>query len=489
MKIQKTNLVRQSFFGLFLIILAFLPSQLNSQEPVVVLVQLNDDTINPVTAQYVESAIDQAELMRAQCVIIKLDTPGGLLNSTRAMVKKIMASSVPVVTYIAPSGSRAGSAGVFITYASHIAAMAPSTNIGAAHPVQLGREEKRKDLWQDLQELSKGLKEKPDLESSPLPPPEKKIKTRSLDPAQQPNEDKTDSQILSDKILNDTVAFIKALAMQRKRNAEWAVKSVTESASITDSEALEKGVIDLIADDTRDLLTKIDGKTVSLNNRKVTLSTQNAAIHDIPMTPRQQFFNVLANPNIAYILLILGFYGLLYEITHPGLGAPGVLGTIFLILAFFSMQTLPTNYAGLALVILGLILFVAEALTPGFGFLALGGTASMILGSLLLFDTSVSMMKVSLSLILTFTLTTAGITLFLLRAVLRVHSRKTMSGPEAMVGETAEVQSPITPSTQGKVYVHGELWNAVSDQALAKGDKVKVVDIEGMTLKVKKFSS
>jgi membrane-bound serine protease (ClpP class) len=485
----KKNILRLLFLFIFVSIIQF-PSHANSGKPFVIKIQLNDDTINPITAEYIHNAIDQATNTGAECLIIQLDTPGGLLNSTRAIVKKILAANVPVVVYIAPSGSRAGSAGVFITYASHVAAMAHSTNIGAAHPVQLGEQGKQKDSWEGLRDVIRVLREKPGQTPSEIENDElqKETKREPIKTSDLPEKNESDQDILSGKILHDTVAFIRALAVERHRNVEWAVESVKESSSITETEALEKGVIDLIAGDLQDLLNKIDGRTVALFDRQVTLQTKGARIQEVPMQWRQKFFNILANPNIAYILLILGFYGLLYEVTHPGLGAPGVLGTIFLILAFFSMQTLPTNYAGLALVVLGLILFIAEALTPGFGLLALGGTVSMVLGSLLLFDPATPMIRVSISLIVAFTLTTAAITLFLMRVVFRAHSRKAMSGQEGLIGETAEVKIAITPQTPGKVFVHGELWNATADGDIEKGCQVIVEDVKGMNLKVKKAS-
>ncbi|MCM8775390.1 MAG: nodulation protein NfeD, partial [Candidatus Omnitrophica bacterium] len=412
---------------------------------------------------------DQAEADEAEALVIELDTPGGLLNSTRLIVKRILSSKVPVVVYIAPSGSRAGSAGVFITYASHIAAMAPSTNIGAAHPVQIdGRE---RTIWDALRDFLDSLARAKWGQK----------KDQGLDGKQ--------AEPLDAKILNDTVAFVKTMARERNRNAEWAEKSVAESASITEVEALQLKVIELIAKDVEDLLNQIHGRSVALGNVQKTLNTQRVRVVSIPMTFRQQFLNVLANPNIAYFLLLLGFYGLLFEVTHAGSAVPGILGTIFIILAFFSMQMLPTNYAGLALILLGVILFVAEMFITGFGLPTLGGLICMVLGSLLLFESPNELMRVSLSLIFSLTLSTAVITLILVRAVLVSHRRKIQSGEEGLIGESGRAQTDIPAGREGKVFVHGEIWNAVSKQEIRSGELVEVVRVDGMTLEVKRVLS
>jgi len=455
-------------------------------------IQLNDDTINPITAEYITQAIDRAQEVDAQCLVIKMDTPGGLLTSTRTIVKAILSARIPVIVYISPSGSRAGSAGVFITYASHIAAMAPSTNIGAAHPVQMGGGQRRenKDIWKDLQEFlqkSRTEKEKSNEQADKKDQTATAEKSESASEPADADHSEIDPDPMSDKILQDTTAFIRSLAVKRGRNIEWAVKSVTESSSITETEALELGVIELIAQNYRDLFEKLDGRVIVVQGNETTLRTKNAAVETIGMEPRQKLFNILANPNIAYMLLILGFYGLLYEVTHPGFGFPGIMGTIFLILAFYSMQTLPTNYAGLALVGLGLVFFVAEAFVPGFGIFTFGGLVCMILGSLLLFDSPLPIMRVSFSLILAFSLATAGITVFLVQRVIHSHRQKVISGKEGLIGQEAEVKKPIVAnSKEGKVYVHGELWNAFADENLNAGDKVIVSEVKGMKLKVKK---
>lgn len=536
------------FFPLFstgILILSFCHPAFSSPERREVLViQLNDDTINPVTAEYIVMSIDRASREKATCLILKMDTPGGLLNSTRVIVKKILTSKIPVVVYIAPSGSRAGSAGVFITYASHVAAMAPSTNIGAAHPITMGWEPPKKNgEWREMRKLIEELREerqeklsekdsktptgdapkdtsqdkevgkKPEASGAEgdagqvfAPPSVRREETaKTGEPAKSREDAATpatgsadrpsdtspvrrepyDEDPMSSKILNDTVAFIRAIARERGRNVEWAVESVTQSASITDQEAMEKGVVEMIAKDDQDLLAQLEGRRVNLQGEEVVLRTKGAAVTHVPMSSSQKFFNVLANPTIAYILLILGFYGLLFEITHPGIGVPGIAGAIFLILAFYSLQTLPTNYAGLALLILGLVLLIAEAFTPAFGLLTLGGLTCLILGSMLLFESVDPVMRVSQSIVYAFSLTTAAIIFFLLQSVLRAHRGKVQGGREGLLGAIGEARLPMTAGQKGRVFVHGEIWNAVAEEEIHKGEEVVVTDVKGLVIRVR----
>lgn len=448
-------------------------------------IELNDDTINPVTAEYIIEAIDTAHENNAECLIIQLDTPGGLLSSTRTIVKKMLTSPVPLVVYIAPNGSRAGSAGVFLTYASHIAAMAPSTNIGAAHPVQLGDNgPKEEGNWGDLKKILEDIRARqeatPKENEDPLKSQDSKNEEDPTSKQQYPH----DENPMESKILNDTVAFIKAIARERNRNEEWAIESVVKSSSITAQEALEKKVVELIASDPIDLLSQLDGREVVVNGHVKRLNTKNATVETIKMDARQRIFNALANPNIVYILFMIGFYGLLYEITHPGFGFPGIAGLICLIIAFYSMQALPTNYAGLALIVLGLVLMLTEAFTPGFGLFALGGVASLTVGSLFLFRSADPVMNISKTLIAMTAAFSVGFLVFLMQMLLKIRRRKPFSGSEGMINAEGEATVDILPRKEGKVFVHGELWNAVSDIEIKKGEKVRVIHLENLTLKV-----
>lgn len=449
--------------GIFLI----LPGGYASRPKVTVLT-LSEDSVNPATADYLVRGISSAAREGAECVILRLDTPGGLLTSTRLIVREILSSPVPVVVYVCPGGARAGSAGVFITYAAHIAAMAPSTHIGAAHPVSVGRKEER-TIWDALRDL--------------IDEWVRRYYSPGKDEPGGPPRDEADHPI-EDKILNDTVAFIKAMARERGRNVEWAEKSVVESSSVTETEALDMGVIDLVASDIRDLLGKIHGREVSLGTSKKILNTENAYLEFRDLDFRQKILNILANPNMAYMFLMLGFYGLLFEVTHPGFGVPGVLGTVFMILGLYSLQMLPTNYAGLGLMFVGILLFAAEVWVPGFGLLTLGGIACLLLGSFFLFDTTEGILRVSSGLVFGFAGATAAITFGLLRVVVRSHRQKAMTGMEGMLGLTGEVAEGILPDRDGKVFVHGELWTAFSRSEIAKGKRVRVAGYQGMRLEV-----
>ena len=293
---------------------------------------------------------------------------------------------------------------------------------------------------------------------------------------------------MQDKIINDTVAWVRALAAARGRNQDWAEAAVIKSVSVPEKEALEKNVIDLIASDISELLEKIDGRTVAIMDRTFILKTKDVEIRHIPMSARQRILDAIINPNIAYILMILGFYGLLFEITHPGAGFPGIAGAICIILAFYAFQSLPVNYAGLALIGLSLALFVAEVKVQSFGLLALGGIISMLLGSLMLIDSPLAFMRVSLGVIIPIVLSTATIIIFLISAVLRVHMRKSVTGQEGLLGEIGVAETDIMP--EGKVFVHGEIWNAITNKGvdvIGKGERVKVIAVEGLKVIIEKL--
>lgn len=445
-------------------------------------VRVDDKIIGPVTAEYLTHAIEKAEKEGLEAVIIEMDTPGGLLESTRAIVKKIVNAEVPIITFVSPSGSRAGSAGVFIVLASHIAAMAPTTNIGAAHPVVLGENRKNENaLKKAIEELTRTLRKeafkKPKTQKSEGAPTDAGPNQRTADT---PSEE---------KILNDTVAWITAIANNRNRNAEWARAAVLESVSATEKEALEKKIIDVIAVDIDELLAKIDGLRIALPHKTVVLDTKNARLLMHEMTLRQNILNTIIAPNIAYILMMAGVLGIFIEIIHPGALFPGIAGIISLIIAFYAFAALPVNYAGVLLIAIGVILFVAETLTPlTFGLLALGGGVSILVGSLMLIDSPFAALQVSLHVILPFILAALGIALFLALRVLRAHRQKTSTGPESLIGATGTAQADFD-GPEGQVFVRGELWTAVAEknQSLKKGNKIKVNGVDNVKLIVSKY--
>ncbi|MFN4261468.1 MAG: NfeD family protein [Gemmataceae bacterium] len=417
----------------------------------VYLAQLNDQSINPLTARYIRRAIQQAEQEGAECLILMLDTPGGLVDSTRAIVKDILGSKVPVVVYVAPSGARAASAGLFITLAGHVAAMAPGTNIGAAHPVQVG-----------------GL------------------------PGTAPDEDKNgkkDSRPpMEDKILHDTVAWAKALAKERGRNEEWAVRAVRESISAPAHEALEVGVIDLIAKDPADLLQQLHGRTVKLSDRERQLHTAGSVIRPVDMWWGERFLAVLANPTVALLLIIFGFYGILFELYSPGWGVGGTLGVICLLLGFFGIAVLPVNYVGLALIAVGLGLFVAEVFVISYGALTIAGCICLVLGGTMLIESPEGFQDVSLWVLVPVALATALITLTLLGNVWRVHHEPVQTGEQSLLAHSAISLQDFAVNTShftGMVRISGELWKAVSTTPIASGQEVEVYRRDGLTLWVR----
>lgn len=393
-----------------------------------------DGVINPVAAQFIQEAIDRAVEDGARCLVIGLDTPGGLDKSMRIIVKAILSAKVPVVVYVWPEGARAASAGVWITLAAHIAAMAPGTNIGAAHPVLMGAGQVSKEVEQ--------------------------------------------------KVVNDAVAYIKAIAQRRGRNAQWAEKAVRESVSITEREALKLGVIDLIGRDLRDLLKRIHGRQVKLASGEVVLKTKGAEVRRMEMGWRYRVLDTISDPNIAYILLLLGIYGLFFELSNPGSILPGVLGAIFLILALFALQTLPINYAGLLLIILAIILFLLEVKITSYGLLTVGGIISMTLGSMMLIKSAAPFLKISWKVIFPAVAVTALFFTFALSMAVRAHRRKPTTGIEGLIGEVGVVQSRIAP--EGEVFLQGEIWMAVSDQVIEEGEEVVVDGVSHLKLKVSK---
>ncbi len=439
----------------------------DAQEKFVYRITLDDDIINPIAVEYIQSAIGKSEEDGAAALLIRLDTPGGLLTSTRKIVKSIMNANVPVLVYVAPAGARAGSAGVFITLAAHVAAMAPSTNIGAAHPVAMKEKRSTADAWRDLiKALSKEKDEK-----------EKEGEKEETEPSDE------EYGPMEQKVLSDTEAWVRSLADFRGRNKEWSVKAVSESVSATESEALKEDVIDIVAESDEDLLKEADGRPAMMPKGMAKIQTEAARIIDLPMSFRLKWLNVLAHPNIAYILLMLGFYGLLFEFTHPGIGFPGIAGAICLVLAFFGLQVLPTNYAGVALIIMAIVLFIAEVKVTSYGLLTLGGLVSLFFGSLILFASPYAFMRVSLPLVAAFVGATLVVTVGLAYLVIRSHRKRAMTGVEGLVGAQGTVQN--VEGMQGKVFVHGEIWDAAFEREVTEGEKIEVVRVEGMKLIVK----
>ena len=418
------------------ILLLFFVSDLVSQETSKVHILTYDGVINPVAADLINLAIEQTDEEGGECLVIELDTPGGLMKSMQKIVKDILSSPVPIVVYVAPSGSRAGSAGVFITYAAHAAVMAPGTNIGAAHPVGI----------------------------------EAGVDTNST---------------MMEKVTNDAVAFIRSIAEKRNRNAEWAEKSVRESASVPASEALELKVIDVIVPDVDSLLVWLNGREYEVIDGKKILETANAKKIQIEMSWRFKLLSVISDPNIAYILLLIGIYGIFFELYNPGAILPGVVGGISLILAFYALHTLPVNYAGLLLILFSIVLFIAEIKVPSYGMLTVGGVVSLVFGSIMLFKDSIPFIQVSWKVIL---FATAITTLFFLLAVglgLRAQRRKPVTGREGIVGERGLAVDQFFKG-KGQVAVHGEIWEAISEDKIKKGDNVKVVSIDNLKIIVKK---
>jgi len=431
-----------------------------------VLVLRLKDAIGPATADFIHSGLNEAQEKNVSLVVLQLDTPGGLDTAMRDIIRDIIASPIPVAIYVSPSGARAASAGTYMMYASHIAAMAPGTNLGAATPVQIG-----------------GL---PDLNPSRDEKPEKKADKQN-DQGEEAGKDDTDADIPKDamthKMINDAVAYIRSLAEMRGRNAEWAEQAVRHAASLSSEQALQQGVIDLIAKDLSDLLQKIDGRVVEVNNVEVTLHTADAKIETFAPDWRNRLLSVITNPNVAYVLMLLGIYGLFFELANPGYVLPGVIGGICLLLALYSMQVLPVNFTGVALILLGMAFMVAELFMPSFGALGIGGIISFIIGSIILFDVEgKGELAISKSLVFAVAAITATFFLVVIRMVVRAHQKPVVSGAEEMVGALGEVVADF--DKKGFIHVHGENWQAESTIPVKAGERVRVTAINGLILKI-----
>jgi len=421
-----------------LLIAASLAIKVQAASPSIVVLKVKG-TINPVLVDYIERGIDRAEEDNATACIIQLDTPGGLDTSMRDIVKDIVNARVPVVVYVSPSGARAASAGVFITMAAHVAAMAPNTAIGAAHPVAMGTEGEA--------QMSKEMEE---------------------------------------KVVNDAAAYIRSIAVAHGRNMEWAEKAVRESVSATEREALELKVIDLVASDLNNLITQLDGRQVTmLDGSVLTLNTQYATINSVNMNTIENFLYTIADPNIAYILLSIAMLGIMAEIFSPGLIFPGIIGAICGLLAFYSLGMLPVNLAGILLIVLAFGLFIAELFTPAFGLLTAGGITSLIIGSLILFKGGAPYMQINPGLIATVTILIGAFLAFVVQRVIQAHRRQAYTGKEELVGKTAIVKVALDP--EGMVFFKGERWTAISEKdRVEPGEEVIITKVDGLQLYVRK---
>lgn len=392
-----------------------------------------DDAITPAVANYVVKSVEEAQVSGAAGLIIALDTPGGLDTAMRDIVKSILNAPLPVIVYVSPSGARAASAGVMITMAAHVAVMAPGTNIGAAHPVAIGIGGKM-------------------------------------------------DETMEKKVVSDAVAYTVGIAERRGRNTEWAEAAVRESVSITAEEAREKNVIDLVALNLEDLLRQIDGREVELPLGMTTLATAGAVLNHKSMGLRDRILTTIANPNIAYLLLLIGLAGLYFEFSNPGAILPGVVGAISLLLAFFAMQTLPVNYAGVLLIVLAVILFVAEIMVVSYGMLSVAGIVSLAFGSLLLFDSADPAFRVSLKVMIPAVILVSAFFITVIGMAVRAHGRKPATGLEGMLGVTGRAETPVHQT--GRVFIKSEHWNAVSSQRIEEGTPVRVIGMKGLILEV-----
>ncbi|NQZ54136.1 MAG: nodulation protein NfeD [Piscirickettsiaceae bacterium] len=418
----------------------------------VVVLEING-IISPATADYFARSLDKSTQAHTEFILLNMDTPGGLDLSMRQIIKRIIASPVPIITYVTPSGSRAASAGTYILYASHIAAMAPATNLGAATPVQMLPSANPSDKQPSLEDETE---------------------------AKTPNSGSTDPMMK--KVINDAVAYIQGLARLRGRNEQWAELAVREAVSLSADEALANNIIDIVATDQSDLFRQLDGRTVNILGTEKTINTVGVIVRELAPDWRNKLLEVITNPNIAYILMLIGIYGLIFEFSNPGSILPGTVGSICLLLALFAFQILPINYAGLALIILGITLMTAEAFQPSFGILGMGGIIAFVAGSVILIDTDLSGYGIHLGLIAGFTMTSAAFFIFAFGIIFKARRNPIVSGREEMIGAVCEALE--TFDQIGHVRVHSETWIANTNLPIKKGGKAKVMAIHGLRLDI-----
>jgi membrane-bound serine protease (ClpP class) len=409
--------------------------------------------IGPATSDYVLSGIQQAESDGARLVILQMDTPGGLDTSMREIVQGIIESRVPIAVYVAPGGARAASAGTYILYAAHVAAMAPGTNLGAATPVNI-------------------------LGGGEAPPDggEKGKEGKTAKPAA------GGGSAMQRKMINDAVAYIRSLAQLRGRNAEWAEQAVRGAASLPANEALQKGVIDFVASNVPQLLAKANGRKVTVNGEPMVLQTKDLAVKVVEPDWRSRVLSVITDPNIAYVLMLIGIYGLIFEFSNPGYILPGVVGAICLVLALYAFHVLPVNYAGMGLMLLGIAFMVAEAFVPSFGALGIGGVIAFVVGSVILMNTESQFYTISRPLIMAFALTSAAFFIGLVGMVIRARQRPAVIGRESLIGDVGEAVEDF--QGRGHIRAQGEIWQAVCDRPLRQGQKVRVTALDGLTVRV-----
>lgn len=455
---DRRALFLRPFLRLVLLLCLLLPAQ-RAMSAEIHVVDLND-AIGPASADFLIRALEEADAAAAALVVIRLNTPGGLDLAMRDIIQSILGSTVPVATWVAPGGARAASAGTYILYASHFAVMAPATNVGSSTPVSIGGG------------------------SSPLPLPSSPEDSEGDSPENQDAPAAGGGSAMERKVLNDAIAYLRGLAELRGRNQEWAESTVRDAANLTASQALELNVIDAIAGDIDELVAQLDGRSTVVNGRELVVDLSEAEIVTIEPDWRHKFLSLITNPNVAYILLMIGFYGIILEFYNPGLGVPGITGVICLLIGAYALQMLPINVLGLALLLVGVGLMIVEAMNPSFGVFGLGGLVAFVLGSVVLMDTDLPAFQISMGIIGAFAVASAGIFVFSLSMILRARRQQVVTGTEAMLGGCAVARHDFVG--RGQVQAFGEIWEADSALPVAEGEQLEIIAVDGLTLKIRR---